>query len=80
MTAALTFKSYSLQTTTRSAFIMEDALSDLDTSQQRLERAPCANTREVDGLLLNCDNEANLVCSQCFLVKVRRNFNLTGVT
>lgn len=52
---------------------MEDALSDLDISQQRLERAPCANTRVVDGLMvdglmLNCVNEANLVCSQCFLV------------
>ena len=54
-------------------------MSDLDISQQRLERAPCANTREVDGLLLNCDNEAHLVCSQCFLVKVRRNLNLTDV-
>ena len=54
-------------------------MSDLDISQQRLERAPCANTREVDGLLLNCDNEAHLACSQCFLVKVRRNFDLTDV-
>lgn len=57
---------------------MEDALSESASSQQRLERAPCANLTEVNGLRVNCDNEANLVCSQCFLVKV--NSKSTGMT
>lgn len=83
MITALTFKPYSPQTSTHFAdniFAMEDALSDLASSQHRLERAPCSNTKEVDGLMLNCDNEANLVCSQCFLVKVRGDFNSTVIT
>lgn len=59
---------------------MEDTLSDLPSSQQQLERTPCANFKDVDGVRLNCDNEANLVCSQCFLVKVRRYPNITRST
>lgn len=57
---------------------MEDTVSDQPSSQQHLERTPCANITEVDGLRLNCKNEASLVCSQCFLVKVRRNPSRTN--
>ena len=59
-------------------FIMEDALSDL-ASQQRLEKVPCSNIKAMDDWMLNCENEANLVCSQCFLVKVRGDSQRTGV-
>ena len=59
-------------------FIMQDTLSDLASSQQHLERTPCANFTQLDGLKVNCDNEASLVCSQCFLVKVWQNPNRTN--
>lgn len=83
MIAALTFRPSSPQTSTHPAdniFVMEDKSSNLVSSQQRLETAPCANTKEVDGLMVNCDNEASLVCSQCFLVKVRGDPNIMGIT
>lgn len=57
---------------------MEDALSDL-AIQQRLEKVPCSNIKAMDDLMLNCENEANLVCSQCFLVKVRGDSQSTSV-
>ena len=57
---------------------MEDASSDL-AIQQRLEKVPCSNIKAMDDLMLNCENEANLVCSQCFLVKVRGDSQSTGV-
>ena len=58
--------------------IMEDAISDL-AIQQRLEKVPCSNIKARDDLMLNCENAANLVCSQCFLVKVREDSQSTGV-
>ena len=58
--------------------IMEDALSDLAV-QQRLVKAPCSNIKAIDDLTRNCENEANLVCSQCFLVKVQEDSQSTYV-
>ena len=49
---------------------MEVAFSKLAVSQQHLDRAPCANTKQLNGSLINCDSRASLICSKCHLVQV----------
>ena len=45
-------------------------LAGLNMSQQQFDRAPCANTKQLNGSMINCDDRANLVCSKCRLVQV----------
>ena len=51
---------------------MEEAFSHLAVSQQHLDMVPCANTKQVNESMVNCDNRGSLICSKCHLVQVLR--------